>query len=89
MNRDDMTRLGLTEDEAVTVATVSGDGVGRKIDGLRVHAFDIPAGCAMGYYPECNPLIPLAHHAKRSKVPAAKAVPVTVRGMARAAQTGS
>lgn len=84
MNRDDMTRLGLTEDEAVTVETVSNDGVERKVDGLRVHAFDIPAGCAMSYYPECNPLIPLAHHAKRAKVPAGKAVPVTVRAMARA-----
>lgn len=84
MNRDDMTRLGLAEDEAVTVTTVANDDVERKIDGLRVHAFDIPAGCVMGYYPECNPLIPLAHHAKRSKVPAAKAVPVRLRAMTAA-----
>ena len=84
MNRDDMTRLGLAEDEAVTVTTVSNDDVERKIDGLRVHAFDIPAGCVMGYYPECNPLIPLAHHAKRSKVPAAKSVPVRLRAMTAA-----
>ncbi|SAL55295.1 oxidoreductase alpha (molybdopterin) subunit [Caballeronia terrestris] len=84
MNRDDMTRLGLAEDEAVTVSTVANDDVERKLDGLRVHAFDIPAGCVMGYYPECNPLIPLAHHAKRSKVPAAKAVPVRLQAMAKA-----
>jgi anaerobic selenocysteine-containing dehydrogenase len=84
MNRDDMTRLGLAEDEAVTVTTVANDDVERKIDGLRVHAFDIPAGCVMGYYPECNPLIPLAHHAKRSKVPAAKSVPVRLRAMTAA-----
>ena len=84
MNRDDMTRLGLAENEAVTVTTVSNDDIERKIDGLRVHAFDIPAGCVMGYYPECNPLIPLAHHAKRSKVPAAKAVPVRLRAMTAA-----
>jgi hypothetical protein len=30
----------------------------------------------MGYYPECNPLIPLYHHAKSSLVPAAKSIPV-------------
>jgi anaerobic selenocysteine-containing dehydrogenase len=29
-------------------------------------------GCIAGYFPECNPLIPLWHHAKESKVPAAK-----------------
>ncbi|MDR5829020.1 FdhF/YdeP family oxidoreductase [Caballeronia sp. LP006] len=79
MNRDDMARLNIAEDQTITVTTVSSDDVTRSIDGLRAHAFDIPAGCAMGYYPECNPLIPLAHHAKRSKVPAAKAVPVRVR----------
>ncbi|GAB5095279.1 FdhF/YdeP family oxidoreductase [Caballeronia sp. HLA56] len=79
MNRDDMARLNIAEDQTITVTTVSSDDVTRSIDGLRAHAFDIPAGCAMGYYPECNPLIPLAHHAKRSKVPAAKAVPVCVR----------
>ena len=38
--------------------------------------YDIPRGCVAGYYPECNPLIPLWHHAKESKVPAAKAIPI-------------
>jgi hypothetical protein len=38
-------------------------------------AYDIPEGCA-AYYPECNPLVPLWHHAEGSKVPAAKTVPV-------------
>jgi molybdopterin-dependent oxidoreductase alpha subunit len=81
MNRDDMTRLGLAENDAVTASTVSSDDVNRELGGLRVHAFDIPAGCVMGYYPECNRLIPLSHHAKRSKVPAGKAVPVRLRKM--------
>jgi hypothetical protein len=31
-----------------------------------------------GYLPECNPLIPLSHHAKESKVPAAKSIPVRI-----------
>ncbi len=38
--------------------------------------YDVPTGCIAGYYPECNPLIPLWHHAKESKVPAAKAIDV-------------
>jgi molybdopterin-dependent oxidoreductase alpha subunit len=82
MNKDDMTRLGFAENDAVTAITVSKDEVLRELGGLRVHAFDIPAGCVMGYYPECNRLIPVSHHAKRSKVPAAKAVPVRLRKMA-------
>jgi hypothetical protein len=31
-----------------------------------------------GYYPECNPLIPLWHHAKDSKVPAAKSIAIRI-----------
>jgi len=41
-------------------------------------AYDIPEGCIAGYYPECNPLIPLWHHAEKAKVPAAKSIPVRV-----------
>ena len=33
----------------------------------------------MGYDPECNPLIPLYHHAKSSPVRAAKSIPVRLR----------
>jgi anaerobic selenocysteine-containing dehydrogenase len=51
----------------------------REVSGLRVLAFDIPSGCAAGYFPECNPLLPLAHHAEGSKVPAAKAIPIRLR----------
>ena len=40
--------------------------------------YPIPEGCVAGYYPECNPLIPLWHYAKDSKVPAAKSVPVRI-----------
>jgi hypothetical protein len=88
MNRDDMIRLGFAENDCVSAATVSEDGQPRELDGLRVHAYDIPAGCVMGYYPECNRLIPLAHHAKRSKVPAAKAIPVRLRASPSVSQQG-
>jgi molybdopterin-dependent oxidoreductase alpha subunit len=82
MNKDDMIRLGLAEDDTVTATTVAKDDVLRELNGLQVHAYDIPAGCVMGYYPECNRLIPLSHHAKRSKVPASKAIPIRLRKMA-------
>ena len=55
---------------------VLADGVSRTVSGLRVVSYNIPEGCAAGYYPECNPLIPLWHHAKASFVPAAKSIPI-------------
>ncbi|OWT80198.1 MULTISPECIES: FdhF/YdeP family oxidoreductase [unclassified Achromobacter] len=84
LNADDMLRLGLAEKDVVTACTVAHDGYAREVAGLEIRAFDIPAGCAWGYYPECNPLIPLWHHAKESKVPAAKSIPITLRKQARA-----
>jgi len=78
MNRDDIDRMGLREGENVTLATSATDGVTRELPGLRVTPYDIPVGCIGTYYPEANVLLPLWHHAKGSKTPAAKAIPVTV-----------
>ena len=50
----------------------------RPLDGLRVMEYPVPAGCIAGYYPECNPLLPLWHHAKESFVPAAKSISVRI-----------
>jgi molybdopterin-dependent oxidoreductase alpha subunit len=76
MDRNDIARLGLRDGDRVTARSVASDGLDRKVQGLRVTAYDIPPGCAAGYYPELNPLIPLWHHAKESKVPAAKSIPI-------------
>ena len=40
--------------------------------------YDIPEGNVAAYYPECNPLLPLWHHAEGSLTPAAKSIPVRV-----------
>jgi molybdopterin-dependent oxidoreductase alpha subunit len=77
MNRRDMARLGIEEGQAVSASTCADDAP-RRIGGLRAIAYDIPEGCAGGYYPECNPLIPLWHHAERADVPAAKYIAVRV-----------
>jgi molybdopterin-dependent oxidoreductase alpha subunit len=79
MNRNDIVRLNLAEGDTVSLVTdiaAANDGVRRQVDGLIVHAFNIPEGCLGAYYPECNPLIPISHHATGSKVPASKGVPV-------------
>ncbi len=78
MNDDDIARLGLHDGEVVGIATVFDDNIRREMTGFRVTSYDIPDGCIATYYPEANALIPLAHHAIASKVPAAKSVPVRI-----------
>jgi molybdopterin-dependent oxidoreductase alpha subunit len=81
LNAADMARAGVAEGDIVTLATAVSDGVAREVSGFRAVGYSIPEGCCAAYYPECNPLIPLWHHAERSKVPAAKSVPVRLRRM--------
>jgi molybdopterin-dependent oxidoreductase alpha subunit len=80
MNEDDIARLGLQDGTLVSATTVADDFV-RVVAGLRVVRYGIPAGCVAGYYPELNPLVPLWHHAKGSRVPGYKSIPVRVRPM--------
>ena len=75
---DDMARLGFAEGEIVGISTVSYDNVKREMTGFRVTAYNIPSGNVGTYYPEANALIPLWHHAERSKVPAAKSIPIRI-----------
>jgi anaerobic selenocysteine-containing dehydrogenase len=77
INPKDIERLGI-KGEKITLSTVADDGVERTLSGLRVAPYDIPKGCIAGYYPECNGLIPLWHYAEKSKVPAAKSIPVRI-----------
>ncbi|KQP18451.1 FdhF/YdeP family oxidoreductase [Pseudorhodoferax sp. Leaf267] len=76
LNAADIARLGLAEGALVRAETAVDDGHRRAVGGLRVTPYDIPPGCAGGYFPECNPLVPLAHHAEGSHVPASKAIPI-------------
>ena len=78
MNADDIVRLGLAGGDWVDVTTAVEPQVERRVGPLQILAYDIPQGCCAAYYPECNPLVPLWHHAERSKVPAAKSIPVTL-----------
>jgi molybdopterin-dependent oxidoreductase alpha subunit len=78
MNRNDIARLSLEEGDIVTLTTAVDDGIMRQVSGLRVTPYDIPEGCCAAYYPECNPLIPVWHYADKSKVPAAKSIPIRI-----------
>jgi len=76
MNPSDLRRMGFADGDVVSVFTAVDDGIERVVREMKITAFDIPTGCLAGYYPECNPLVPLWHHAKDSFVPAAKSIPV-------------
>ncbi|CAD7048773.1 formate dehydrogenase [Pseudorhizobium endolithicum] len=78
LNRQDMARLKIEDGAQVSLQTEASDNVPRTLSGLRAVEYDIPPGCCGAYYPECNVLIPLWQHAEKSKVPAAKSVPVRV-----------
>jgi len=80
----DMQRLGLAEGELVELVGDYDDGVDRAVGGLRVTRARLPAGCVVGYYPECNPLLASAHHAIDAHVPAGKSIPVRIRRGGRA-----
>jgi molybdopterin-dependent oxidoreductase alpha subunit len=78
INRDEMARLDLEEGQKVALRCAVEDGVARQVNGLTVTAYDLPAGCVAGYYPELNPLVPLGCHERNSQTPAYKGTPVRI-----------
>jgi anaerobic selenocysteine-containing dehydrogenase len=78
MNPADIAQCGLADGDIIGLSTESDDGIVREKHDLKVFAYDVPQGCLGAYYPECNVLIPLSHHAEESKVPAGKSVPVRI-----------
>ncbi|MGE8271551.1 FdhF/YdeP family oxidoreductase [Stenotrophomonas sp.] len=84
MNIEDRLARGLEKEALVSLETISGDGVNRRIEGLTVLDYPMPRGALAGYYPELNPLLPLDYYDRVSGTPAAKSIPVRMRAMAEA-----
>ncbi len=78
LNREEISRLGLSEGQKISLQCAVADGVERRVDGLTVTAYDLPPGTIAGYYPELNPLVPLGYNEKNSQTPAYKGTPVEV-----------
>ena len=72
MNREELNRLGLSENDTVDLISAYG-----KMKSVSVNAFDLPDGNLMVYYPEANTLIGLDRD-KKSKTPAFKSVAVKI-----------
>lgn len=78
MAPDEIEAAGLRDGQPVTLISAEGDGVERRLPGLRIVAYDLPRGCVGAYYPEANVLVPLGLHDLKSKTPAYKGAPVRV-----------
>lgn len=79
MHPDEMMRLGLTENQQVSLECAVEDGIKRTVKQLTVTPFNLPLGCVAGYYPELNPLVPLSLREIYSHTPAYKGTPVRVK----------
>jgi molybdopterin-dependent oxidoreductase alpha subunit len=78
LNPEDIDALGLVDGQAVDIVSEWEDGSTRSVPSFRVVSYDQPRGCAAAYYPEANPLVPLAHTADGSNQPAYKSIVVRV-----------
>lgn len=78
MNPADIARQGLQAGDWINLVSVWQDGITRRADKFLVVAYDIPAGCLSGYYPETNNLVPLESVADDSRTPTSKSIPVII-----------
>ena len=73
MSIEDIKRLQIKPGQRITLCSEQG-----QMQNLSVQEFDLPAGNMMAYYPEANVLTGRKTD-PRSKTPAFKSIPVTVK----------
>ena len=78
MNQGDIEARGLLSGDAVDITSHYDDGKARIVRHFRVTAYDMPSGCAAGYFPELNPLVCVDRYAAGSYTPASKFIPITI-----------
>ncbi|MBV8576966.1 MAG: formate dehydrogenase, partial [Acetobacteraceae bacterium] len=81
MNEADMLARGIAEGDLVEIESLA-DDKHRLVGGFWAKKHKIALGSVGAYYPETNPLLPLAFHDEKSGTPAAKSIPVLVRHQA-------
>jgi molybdopterin-dependent oxidoreductase alpha subunit len=74
-HRADLEDRGLASGDIVHLVSVYDDGE-RRCEGFETVAYDIPRGCAAGYFPEMNPLVSRRSVASVSGTPTSKWIPV-------------
>jgi len=75
---EDIRALGMKKGDWVNIHTVWSDGQERRADRFKLVGYDIPRGDLAAYYPETNPLVPLASVALNAGTPTSKSIPVVL-----------
>jgi anaerobic selenocysteine-containing dehydrogenase len=78
MNEEDMQDRGLKEFDLIDITSFGKDGSTRSVKAYRAVKYNIPKGCASGYMPELNVLIPVGDYSKQSDQPMMKQIVVEV-----------
>jgi len=74
---EDIRQLGFRPGDRVDV-TSHFDADTRRVHGFRLVPYALPRGCAGAYYPEANPLVPVASRADVSRTPSYKSIVVSL-----------
>ncbi|MCX6213256.1 FdhF/YdeP family oxidoreductase [Spirosoma sp.] len=88
MNPQDMKERGIQERQLVNI-TSHFEGQQRKLERFVAIPYHIPKGDTAAYYPEVNPLVPVASVAYISNTPTSKFIVVTVEPVAERLPEGS
>ncbi|WP_176081072.1 FdhF/YdeP family oxidoreductase [Paraburkholderia tropica] len=86
INPADIAMLGFENGDWVDMSTVWEDGIARRADHFRLVEYDIPRGCIGAYYPETNPLVPLASVGDVCNTPTSKSIPVLLHASSEPAE---
>ncbi len=78
MNKADIAALGLKHLDKVNLEALWPDETKRQVFGFTLIEYDIPSGNVAAYYPETNPLVPLASTGDLSWTPTSKSIAIQV-----------
>ena len=83
INAEDIKALGMKDGDWIDIKTVwegasSDTAQERRANRFKLVAYNIPRGNLAAYYPETNPLVPLASVALNAGTPASKSIPVVL-----------
>ena len=83
INAEDIKALGMKDGDWIDIKTVwegasSDTDQERRANRFKLVAYNIPRGNLAAYYPETNPLVPLASVALNAGTPASKSIPVVL-----------
>ncbi|MGJ8692843.1 MAG: FdhF/YdeP family oxidoreductase [Thalassotalea sp.] len=78
MHPDDIQALNFKAQEIVDITSLWPDDTVRKIVGFKLVPYEIPLGNIAAYFPEANPLVPLASNGDLSDTPTSKSIAVII-----------